>query len=128
MCIRDRQSKQNPSARVMIPAGSPFANIRIRTAASTASGISIHVVDLLIPIGTNKAVTPRIAMMLNMLLPRTLPNASAELPSIDEMIFTTSSGVEVPKATTVRPVSYTHLGMVMGTVAIRMIFGLTTAA
>ena len=89
----------------MIPAGSPFANIRIRTAASTASGISIHVVDLLIPIGTNKAVTPRIAMMLNMLLPRTLPNASAELPSIDEMIFTTSSGVEVPKATTVRPIT-----------------------
>jgi hypothetical protein len=43
--------------------------------------------------------------MLQILLPTTLPTAIMLLPFIDEIRLTTSSGAEVPKATTVRPIT-----------------------
>ena len=42
--------------------------------------------------------------VLNRLLPTTLPIANSGLFSIDEITETTNSGIEVPIATTVRPI------------------------
>jgi hypothetical protein len=43
--------------------------------------------------------------MLQMLLPTTLPTAIMLFPWMEEMRLTTSSGAEVPKATTVKPMT-----------------------
>jgi hypothetical protein len=43
--------------------------------------------------------------MLQMLLPKTLPTAIRLWPRKEEIRLTTSSGADVPKATTVRPMT-----------------------
>ncbi len=53
--------------------------------------------------GQRRAASPRISPTLKMLLPTTFPTARAALPRAAASRLTTSSGAEVPKATTVRP-------------------------
>ncbi len=55
--------------------------------------------------GANRAASPRTRAMLQMLLPITLPTAIMLFCLTEETTLTTSSGVEVPKATTVRPIT-----------------------
>ena len=94
-----------PSTRLIMPCGSWSAINNINTAANTAKGTSTQVVVLFMFRGTKMAVIPRIANILKMLLPNILPSANAELPFIDDTVLTTNSGVEVPNATTVRPMT-----------------------
>lgn len=51
------------------------------------------------------AVIPKITKIFIMLLPTTLPNVIADLPFNADIMFTTSSGAEVPKATIVSPIT-----------------------
>ena len=50
-------------------------------------------------------VTPRINAMFEILDPTTLPMAMPELPIQADCAETNSSGIEVPKPTTVRPMT-----------------------
>ena len=52
---------------------------------------------------------PRIKKTLEILLPSTLPMAISVLPLALATILTNSSGVEVPKATTVRPMTRSEM-------------------
>ena len=49
--------------------------------------------------------TPRMRSTLAMLLPTMLPMAKPLLPPTDAMMLTANSGAEVPKATTVNPIT-----------------------
>ncbi len=51
------------------------------------------------------AVIPNISKIFAMLLPRIFPNAMSPLPLTAAMMFTISSGIEVPKATIVNPIT-----------------------
>ena len=53
--------------------------------------------------GRIRAQTPRMTKTLKMFDPTTLPIATSLLPAMAESADTTSSGVEVPTATTVSP-------------------------
>jgi len=56
-------------------------------------------------IGLNTADNPSTRAMLQILLPTTFPTAIMLLPCIEEIRLTTSSGADVPKATTVKPMT-----------------------
>ncbi len=71
--------------------------------ASKAKGISLQVVLFCTFKSINKADTPRINKIFVILLPTILPKARSAVPLKAPKRFTTSSGAEVPKATTVRP-------------------------
>ena len=58
-----------------------------------------------ISIGQIAAVVPRMASMLNTLLPITLPMAMAELPFFAATTLVANSGSEVPHATIVSPIT-----------------------
>ncbi len=51
------------------------------------------------------AAIPRINPTLAMLLPKTLPSTKSVLPFHAAVAQATISGIEVPKATTVRPIT-----------------------
>src|SRR4030042_5164007 len=68
-------------------------------------GISRLIIDLLLVSGLNMADMPRIKEILNILLPITFPTAIMLFPFTEETRLTTNSGVDVPKATTVRPMT-----------------------
>ena len=55
--------------------------------------------------GQTIAVIPTIANELKMLLPTTLPMARSDWPLTAEIALTTNSGVEVPNATIVNPIT-----------------------
>jgi hypothetical protein len=82
-----------------------LAQINSATDAKTHNGISFLSVFRVITIGANKAVQPTIINVLNMLLPTTLPIDISALPFKAEETLTVSSGVEVPKATIVSPIT-----------------------
>ena len=93
----------NNAARIYY--NNAFDNISTTTDESTASGISFVRVARRTAIGATMAVMPTIMRMLKMLLPTTLPIDNSALPSRAESTLTDNSGVEVPKATTVRPMT-----------------------
>jgi hypothetical protein len=62
-------------------------------------------IDPLLVIGLNKADMPRIKEILKILLPITFPTAIMLFPFIEEVRHTTNSGVDVPNATTVSPIT-----------------------
>ena len=55
--------------------------------------------------GATKAATPTINSVLKMLLPTTLPTAKSEVPFKADTRLMHNSGMEVPKATMVRPMT-----------------------
>lgn len=57
------------------------------------------------------AVMPRISAMLAMLDPRMLPRAMPVFPERADETLTVSSGMEVPKAITVRPTTVVEMPM-----------------
>jgi hypothetical protein len=97
----------SPSEREMMEAElSIRISLAIRkstTAASKLKGISTLTVWLLTFIGLIMADTPRISRIFIELLPRTFPKAKPLFPLNEASRFTTSSGVDVPNATTVNP-------------------------
>ena len=110
MNIEKKHSISKPSARSMtlavpVPSSTSLAHISTTTDESTASGISFVRVARRTAIGATMAVMPTIMRMLKMLLPTTLPIDSSALPSRAESTLTDNSGVEVPKATTVSPMT-----------------------
>ena len=69
-------------------------------------GTSCSRLPLVTGMGYTSATAPMMASVLKMLLPKTLPIAMAELvPLAAATVLTTSSGAEVPKATTVSPMT-----------------------
>ena len=73
--------------------------------AQITIGISILLVSFLITSGKITDETPRIKRMLSMLLPTTLPTERSALPVIAALMLTAASGIEVPIATMVRPIT-----------------------
>ena len=73
--------------------------------AATLSGISKRCVRRDRPSGVIMALIPRMSSRFAMQLPATLPNAMSAWPSTAETTLTTSSGMAVPTATTVRPMT-----------------------
>lgn len=82
-----------------------FAQTKATIAASKLRGISLNTVLLCTVSGKIMEETPRIIRILKILLPTALPMAISVFPLIDAKIFTASSGLEVPKATTVKPIT-----------------------
>ena len=68
-------------------------------------GISLSNVFLVRMMGAKKAVQPTIISVLNILLPTTLPIEISALPFRADEIDTANSGADVPKATTVKPIT-----------------------
>ena len=68
-------------------------------------GISRLTTDGSLFIGLNMADNPSTRAMLQILLPTTFPTAIMLLPWIEEIRLTTSSGADVPNATTVKPMT-----------------------
>ena len=110
MKIAKKQSKINPSERLMTLSMAPSKRIslaknRRANDESITKGISLVNVPLPTTIGQVNAVQPTIIKILKRLLPTTLPIAKPALPCIAEVMLTTSSGADVPKATIVRPMT-----------------------
>ena len=55
--------------------------------------------------GCNKDATPKTSAMLQMLLPMTFPTAIMLLSLTEDTTLMTNSGADVPKATTVKPIT-----------------------
>jgi hypothetical protein len=75
------------------------------TAPRNDIGISFHTVFLTTVTGVIIAVIPKINNILAIFDPTTLPKATPVFPDNALVIDTTSSGDEVPKATTVSPIT-----------------------
>jgi hypothetical protein len=69
------------------------------------TGISRLMTAPVVFTGWNTAVKPSTRAMLQILLPMTLPKAIMLLPLTAETRLTTSSGADVPNATTVNPIT-----------------------
>lgn len=59
--------------------------------------------------GYKSAETPKISKIFAILLPKIFPMAIPESPFRLELMFTTSSGAEVPKATIVSPITISEM-------------------
>ncbi len=75
------------------------------TTASSAKGISFHVVVRCTVRGITSAHVPKIRRMFAILLPIMFPIAISAEPASADCRETTSSGVEVPNATIVSPIT-----------------------
>ena len=73
--------------------------------ATRAKGMSLRTVWRSMVIGATRAVTPTISSALNTLLPTTLPTARSAVPLRADTRLTQNSGIEVPIATIVRPIT-----------------------
>ena len=73
--------------------------------ATRANGMSLRTVWRSMVIGATRAVTPTISSALNTLLPTTLPTARSAVPLRADTRLTQNSGIEVPIATIVRPIT-----------------------
>ena len=95
-----------PASKRLISASSPLTIIIKRTIlAMRANGISLRTVVFGMVIGATIAAHPTISMELKMLLPTTLPTAKSDVPLIAETNDTQNSGMDVPKATIVKPMT-----------------------
>ena len=82
----------------------PSPNIKTKIVIPIRKGRFCFIVDFSNFSGFNIATAPRISSKLHILLPITFPTNISVLPVVEEIIVTTSSGREVPKATIVRPI------------------------
>ena len=108
MNLAKNSSRSIPSTRLTMSVARPSSSRPLpmassASAESTTSGMSLVIIVRSIFIGTIMAVTPMITNTLNILLPTTLPMASSGLPCNADTMLITSSGADVPNATTVRP-------------------------
>ena len=76
-----------------------------RIAASRPNGISFQTVFFVIFNGKITDEIPSITKILKILLPMILPNAISVLFARLALKFTKNSGIDVPKATTVNPIT-----------------------
>ena len=76
-----------------------------RTVVMMLSGISVLTLSRVIEIGLISAVKPSMKSVLNMLEPTMLPIAMSALPFKAPVRLTTSSGVDVPMPTIVKPIT-----------------------
>ena len=74
-------------------------------AENTPQGTSFFTVDFEMTIGDTMAATPTMSSTLKMLLPTTLPTARSEVPFSADTRLTQNSGIEVPMATMVSPMT-----------------------
>ena len=72
--------------------------------AITAKGISLRTVVRKMVIGATSDATPTMSKVLKTLLPTTLPTAKSGVPFTADTRLTQNSGIDVPIATTVRPI------------------------
>ena len=75
------------------------------TAASIDHGMSFFTVERAMTMGVTRAATPTMSNVLKMLLPTTLPTARSGVPFSADIRLTKNSGIEVPMATMVSPIT-----------------------
>ena len=97
-----------PSGRPILSVAPAHTRRSEVTASSTSdaampNGMSRRMFSLVSTSGRISAQIPRITKTLKMFEPTTLPIATSLLPAAAESTETTSSGIEVPTATIVRP-------------------------
>ena len=73
--------------------------------AATENGISFFTVDGLMTIGATTAAHPTMSMAFMMFEPTTFPTAISGVPFRADIRLTKNSGIEVPQATMVRPIT-----------------------
>ena len=95
------RSSTTPSNRVTSPP--VLASSASSAQAATLTGISKRMVPRESATGAMTAERPRMSSRLARQLPTTLPKAMSAWPAAAEVMLTTSSGREVPMATTVSP-------------------------
>ena len=84
----------------------PSRHITVRAIeAATAKGMSFRTVFLLMIMGATMAVIPTISNVLKTFDPTTFPTAISDVPLIADISDTKNSGIEVPIATTVSPIT-----------------------
>ena len=84
----------------------PSRQSRKRAAdASTAKGMSLRTVVFKMVMGNTRAATPTMSNVLKILLPTTFPTAKSGVPLRAETKLTQNSGIEVPMATIVNPIT-----------------------
>ena len=88
-----------PSKVLLIPKS------RRMTVTARVEGISLLRFPSVIDTGIRAAVMPRMKRVLNIFEPMTLPTDMSALPCRAPVRLTTSSGQDVPKPTTVRPMT-----------------------
>ena len=97
-----RRTKRAPAQRFISPY---IPKHRRMKEAPTATGMSLRTVPLATIIGATEAAAPAISSTLNMLLPTTFATARSVVPRMAEVRLTNNSGIEVPRATTVSPMT-----------------------
>ena len=101
-------SSKAPSMR-LIDAEFPLKKLKAKSIRTTETpihrGISNFMFSLLMAMGKNRAVTPRMANTLKMFEPTTLPMATSALPFNAPIKLTTSSGIDVPMPTIAAPIT-----------------------
>ena len=70
-----------------------------------ANGMSLRTVVWRMVMGATMAATPTMSNVLKILLPTTLPTARSGVPLMADIRLTKNSGIDVPMATTVRPIT-----------------------
>ena len=80
-------------------------NAPIITEAAMAKTRSFLTVCFITLIGATIAATPTMSISLNTLLPTTVPTAISAVPLSADTKLTQNSGIDVPRATTVRPIT-----------------------
>ena len=86
-----------------------FTRINNIMQASKVKGISLYLVFFRTVRGNIRPENPKTSKVLDILLPIMFPNTISLCPSILENILITSSGTEVPKATTVNPITISEI-------------------
>ena len=81
------------------------------TDAISAKGISFLTVVFVMVIGATKAAMPTISKVLKILDPMALPIAISEAPLSADKMLTLNSGIDVPNATTVSPITISDTPM-----------------
>ena len=108
MKLMNAISSKMPSMR-LIQAVFPLKKLKAKSMRSIEMpmqrGISNFMFSLLMAMGKNRAVTPRMPNMLNMFEPTTLPIATSALPFNAPIKLTTSSGIDVPMPTIAAPIT-----------------------
>jgi hypothetical protein len=87
------------------PSQVSFARNTTTSTARTAKGISFHTVDFCTRSVLIIADIPRIKRIFTIFDPTIFPMAISVLPLRAALIFTISSGADVPNATIVRPIT-----------------------
>ena len=98
----NRMKSNAASSRSMPPSRQKMS---IKSDANTANGISRRTLDRFTMMGATSAEQPTMSSVFSVFDPTTLPTARSGVPFRADTILTHSSGIEVPIATMVKPIT-----------------------